>query len=397
MTRRRTPAKVDNSAAIHAGIAALARRNTTALIAIATQCFAPDLGGVEILMTGLADQLSQSGHEVEVFADHIRARGVAELNRPYPIHRFGSLRPIRRFMKRRAIARVIESHGAARIFADSWKSVAAAPADSAPIAVLAHGTEFPPGASLEKARRINAALKRVRCIVASSRYTAGLVARFMDGVEAQIMVVNPPIPELPVAQTASLAQMDAAIAGRGPVLCTLARLEPRKGVDAVLRALPALLKRHPGLVYLVAGAGDDDDRLRALAAELGVAHCVAFLGPVTDIASKAALLTRSNVYAMPSRRMGNSVEGFGISYVEAAWYGVPSVAGNDGGAADAVEDDKTGLLCDGANDESVRAALSRLLDDEALARNFGAAAARKARAEHTWAAALPRYLAAIGG
>src|SRR5471032_2947426 len=119
MTRRRTPAKVDNSAAIHAGIAALARRNTTALIAIATQCFAPDLGGVEILMTGLADQLSQSGHEVEVFADHIRARGVAELTRPYPIHRFGSLRPIRRFMKRRAIARVIESRGAARIFADS--------------------------------------------------------------------------------------------------------------------------------------------------------------------------------------------------------------------------------------------------------------------------------------
>jgi phosphatidylinositol alpha-1,6-mannosyltransferase len=367
------------------------------LIAIATQCFGPDLGGVEILMTGLADQLSLNGQDVAVFADHVRSKGTAELTRPYPIHRFGSVRPLRRFMKRRALARAIEDQGVSGIFADSWKSVAATPANSPPIAVLAHGTEFPPEPSPEKARRINAALKRVRAIVASSRYTAGLVANFMHGVEAQVIVVNPPIAELPVALPAWLAEMDAAIAGRGPVLSTLARLEPRKGVDAVLRALPALRERHPRLVYLVAGGGADLERLRALATELRVADCVVFLGPVNDIAKKAALLTRSDIYAMPSRRMGNSVEGFGISYVEAAWYGVPSVAGNDGGAADAVLDNNTGLLCDGANNDEVRAALSRLLDDRALARRFGAAAADRARAQHTWAAALPRYLAAIGG
>jgi phosphatidylinositol alpha-1,6-mannosyltransferase len=366
------------------------------LIAIATQCFGPDIGGIEILMTGLADHLSGGGRDVAVFADHVRSHGMAELSRPYPIHRFGSLRPIRRFMKRRAIARASESSGVTGIFADSWKSVAATPDHVGPIAVLAHGTEFPLDATPERTRRINGALKRVRAIVASSRYTASLVAPFMQGVEAQVLVVNPPIADLPVAEPAPLANIDAAIAGRGPVLSTIARLEPRKGVDCVLRALPALLERHPHLVYLVAGSGADDERLRALAVELGVAHCLVFLGAVTDVAKKAALLTRSDVYAMPSRRVGNSVEGFGISYVEAAWYGVPSIAGNDGGAADAVVDNSTGLLCDGANDDAVRAALGRLLDDKAFAKSLGAAAAHYARAEHTWAAALPRYLAAIG-
>lgn len=366
------------------------------MIAIATQCFSPDLGGIEILMTGLADHLSRHGLEIEVFADHIRTEGAAELARPYPIHRFGSIRPVRRLMKRGALARALAEKGVTGLFADSWKSVAAIPADAAPVAVLAHGTEFPLDASAARTRRINEALRRARFVVASSHYTAGLVAPFMEEVAAQIVVINPPIAALPVAEPAALAEIDAAIAGRGPVIASLARFEPRKGIDSVLRALPALRENHPDLIYLVAGAGADLARLRALAARLRVEDRVVFLGEIVDIGKKAALLTRSDVYAMPSRRVGASVEGFGISYVEAAWYGVPSLAGDDGGSADAVVNERTGLICDGANDDAVRAALSRLLDDEALRKRLGAAAAERARATQTWAAALPRYLAAIG-
>jgi phosphatidyl-myo-inositol dimannoside synthase len=365
------------------------------LIAIATQCFSPDLGGIEMLMTGLADHLALADLDVEVFADHVRSRQAADFQRPYPVHRFGSIRPLRRWMKRRALAQAALGAGVSAIFADSWKSIAAAPANGAPIAVLAHGTEFPPGASPAKARRINMALRRARSIVASSHYTAGLVADFMAGVAAPILVINPPIPSLPAAQPEALARIDAAIAGRGPVIATLARLEPRKGVDAVLRALPALRGTHPGLVYLVAGAGADLARLQGMAGQLGAADAVVFLGQVTDPQAKAALLTRSDVYAMPSRRVGNSVEGFGISYVEAAWYGVPSLAGEDGGSADAVLNGKTGLLCDGADDAAVLGALTRLLGDEAWRQDFGAAAGDFARTL-TWSAALPRYLAAIG-
>jgi phosphatidylinositol alpha-1,6-mannosyltransferase len=367
------------------------------LIAIVTQCFGPDLGGIEILMTGLADHLSKNGERIEVFADHIRSSGLAELARPYPIHRFGSIRPLRRGMKLAAIARIMTENDVSGLFADSWKSVAAIPLGAAPIAVLAHGTEFPPDASPARARRINAALKRSRAIIASSRYTASLVAPFMQGVEAKIVVINPPIAELPAAEPAAIAEIDAAIAGRAPVLTTLARLEPRKGVDSVLRALPALRARHPGVVYLIAGAGDDLARLQTLARQLGVEDCVVFLGEVVDIGKKAALLMRSDVYAMPSRRVGASVEGFGISYVEAAWYGAPSLAGGDGGSADAVLHDRTGLICEAADDDAVRQALSRLLDDPDFRLRLGAAAAAETRDARTWAAALPRYLATLGG
>ena len=346
------------------------------MIVLATQCFSPDPGGIESLMTGLADHLAQDGRAVAVFADHIRSPGLAELARPYPIRRFGALRPLRRAMKRRAIARAIAAEGVAGAFADSWKSVGATPA---------------------RAARIRDALARVAVVIASSHYTAALVEPFTRGARTRVVVINPPVADLPAAEPAALAALDAAIAGRGPVVATLARLEPRKGVDSVLRALPALGLRHPGLVYCVGGAGADLARLQALAADLGVADRVVFLGQIDDLATKAALLTRADIHAMPSRRVGASVEGFGIAYVEAAWYGAPSIAGDDGGSADAVVHERTGLVCDGASADSVAAALARLLDDADLRRRLGAEAAAQARARHSWAAALPRYLAAIGG
>ena len=70
---------------------------------------------------------------------------------------------------------------------------------------------------------------------------------------------------------------------------------------------------------------------------------------------KNALVAKSNIFVMPSVIHKKSVEGFGIAYVEAAQYGIPSIGGKDGGAADAIEhlDDiyssKTGLICDGNN------------------------------------------------
>ena len=371
------------------------QRATAARVAVITQCFGPDLGGIEVLMTSLADALAASGQAVEVFADHIRRPGAAELARSYPIRRFGGWRPIRRWAKRRALGAEGDP-GFRGVFADSWKSVAAAPPGVGPIAVLAHGTEFPAAPSAHKARRIAAALSRARTVIASSQFTASRVVPYLTGASTEVVVINPPPPPLPEPSTAALAEIRKLVAGRRPVVATLARLEPRKGVDAVIAALPRLKARHPDLVYLVGGAGDDLERLRHLAAARGVADDVVFLGPVTDPQTKAALLTHCDVYAMPSRNVGNSVEGFGIAYVEAAWFGRPSLAGVAGGASDVVRNGETGLLCDGRDPEAVAQALERLLDDDAARVRMGAAAAELARARFSWAHALPRYLAALG-
>ncbi len=370
-----------------------ARPTGFALFAIVTQCFGPDLGGVEALMTGLADALAAAGERIEVFAD--RAHSAGPFARPYPVQRFGLVRPVRRRMKRQAIAAAAATHDFTGIFADSWKSVEAIPPLDAPIAVLAHGMELPRDASPRKAARIAAAFRRARTIVANSAYTAELARRFVNGGAPPILVAPPPIPPQVEPTPEALAAIDKLIAGRGPVLATLARLEPRKGVDATLRALPAILGAFPQAVYLIGGAGPDLVRLRRLAAAAGVAKSAHFLGRV-DEAHKAALLARADLFAMPTRREGNSVEGYGIAFIEAAWRGKAALAGRAGGASDAVIDGVTGLICDGDDDLAVLGALRRLLEDEALRKKLGAAAEKRARAELSWPAALPRYLAALG-
>lgn len=365
------------------------------MIIIATQCFGPDVGGIEAVMTGLADELSRSGRELTVFADRIRTPGAVEPLRSYPVRRFALWRPLRRPAKRAAIAQAARRIAVAGAFADSWKSVSALPQGVGPITVLAHGSEFPATANIWKAWRINRAFRRCAAIVASSHFTAQRLEPYLDGVAAKIEVVNPPIPQLPEAREAALADMDALIVGRRPVLATLARLEPRKGIDAVLRGLPSLRAKHPRLIYFVAGAGADLARLKQMTRHLLLETCVFFLGEVTDPQVKAALLTRSDLHVMPSRRVGNSVEGFGISYAEAGWYGVPSVAGANGGAGDAVIDGVTGAICRGDDDQDVLRAISRLLEAPDQARAMGVAAAELARAKMTWDVALPRYVATL--
>ena len=347
-------------------------------------------------MTGLADALRQQGGEVAVYADRVRAPGAGELQRRYPIHRFALWRPIRRLMKRRIIAQALAQTETTGVFTDSWKSVSAVPRGAGPIVTLAHGSEFPQRASIIKRWRINRALRRCKAIVASSNYTADLLAPFLDGVKAKVLVVNPPIPPLPEAQAPALAEVDALIAGRSPVVATLARLEARKGVDQVLQAIAALREEFPQLVYLIAGAGPDMARLKRLTRSLSIEDRVAYMGEIVDPQKKAALLTRCDLYAMPSRRVGNSVEGFGISYVEAGWYGVASIGGDNSGAGDAIIDSATGYICRGEADADVRRPIAQLLRDATLRREFGGAAAILARQKFTWAASLPRYLAALG-
>jgi phosphatidylinositol alpha-1,6-mannosyltransferase len=67
---------------------------------------------------------------------------------------------------------------------------------------------------------------------------------------------------------------------------------------------------------------------------------------------------------MPSRIEGTSVEGFGISYIEAASYGIPSIAGKDGGTADAIQDNKTGILCNGNDHAEIYDALKRIIENK---------------------------------
>ena len=181
----------------------------------------------------------------------------------------------------------------------------------------------------------------------------------------------------------------------GPFVSTLARLVPRKGVDTLLRALPALIARHPGLQCLVAGDGPDASRLVKLAGELGVSAHVEFVGRVPEERMNA-LYAASDLFVLLSRveQGGSDVEGFGLVLLEAQAAGCPVITTREGGMPDAIVPDVTGLLVDARDPAAVAAQAGALLADGERLRAMSLAAQSHARTQ-TWDATASQVLAAI--
>ncbi|MFJ2647001.1 glycosyltransferase family 4 protein [Streptomyces sp. NPDC087420] len=134
-----------------------------------------------------------------------------------------------------------------------------------------------------------------------------------------------------------------------PVVVCVSRLVPRKGQDTLIRAMPAILSSVPDAVLLIVGGGPYESALRRLARSSGVAESVRFTGAV-PWSELPAHFGAGDVFAMPcrTRRGGLDVEGLGIVYLEASATGLPVIAGDSGGAPDAVLEGETGWVVPGA-------------------------------------------------
>ncbi len=151
-----------------------------------------------------------------------------------------------------------------------------------------------------------------------------------------------------------------------PVVVCVSRLVPRKGQDTLILALPRVLSRVPDAVLLIVGGGPYRGDLERLARQTGVSGSVRFTGPVPG-AELPAHYGAGDVFAMPcrTRRGGLDVEGLGIVYLEASATGLPVVAGDSGGAPDAVLDGETGwVVRGGAVEESANRIIALLRDPE---------------------------------
>ena len=113
-----------------------------------------------------------------------------------------------------------------------------------------------------------------------------------------------------------------------------------------------LKPNFPKIKYISVGFGEEENNLLKLTRELNLEKEVTFLKNI-DYNLKIALIAEANLFLMPSRIEKKSVEGFGISFIEAASYGVGSIGGKDGGASDAISHNKTGLICDGNDLNSI--------------------------------------------
>lgn len=157
-----------------------------------------------------------------------------------------------------------------------------------------------------------------------------------------------------------------------PVVVCVSRLVPRKGQDTLIRAMPRILAAEPDAVLLIVGGGPCERDLRRLAEETGVAASVHFTGAV-PWSELPAHYGAGDVFAMPcrTRRGGLDVEGLGIVYLEASATGLPVVAGDSGGAPDAVLDGETGWVVRGEDPDESADRITTLLADPELRRRMG--------------------------
>ncbi|HYT05865.1 MAG TPA: glycosyltransferase family 4 protein [Gemmatimonadales bacterium] len=263
-----------------------------------------------------------------------------------------------------------------------------------PYGVIVHGTEL----LLLEAKMRRSRFKRwtarellggAAVVVANSRWTADLARSVLTALDrpalaAAVRVVplgttpdrfRPGVDPRPVRERYGL--------DGGPWLLTVSRLDWHKGIDTVIKALPAVRAALPGVRYAVAGVGTVRPHFERLVADCGVGDAVRFLGFVGD-AELPALYNAVDLYVGASRRVDLLAEGFGIALVEASACGLAVVGGRSGGVPDAVRDGETGILVDADDPAAVAGGIARLLGDAALRRRMGAAGRRAVEAYYNW-------------
>ena len=356
---------------------------------LVTNDFPPRPGGIQQYLHNLATR--QPAGSLVVYASTYRGAAKFDAEQPFEVVRedTGILLPTAKVARR--AAELARAYGCDRV----WFGAAA------PLGLLAQGLRRRAGieraiavthghevgwAALPGARTLLRRIgrgndvvtylteyQRVRLLKVLSGLT--VLRRLAPGVNADDY--SPTVDGSPVRARYGLA-------GRPVVVC-VSRLVPRKGQDTLIRALPAIRRRVPGAALLLVSGGPYRADLARLARETGVANDVILTGAVgwEELPSHYAA---GDVFAMPcrTRRAGLDVEGLGIVYLEASATGLPVVAGDSGGAPEAVLDGETGFVVGGRDVDRVADRIAMLLADGALAARMGAAGRAWVDREWRW-------------
>lgn len=263
-----------------------------------------------------------------------------------------------------------------------------------PYGVVVHGTELlllehKIGKSRFKRWTASGLVTGATVLAANSSWTAALARRVYEQLERPDLAARVQVVPLGTEPKQFRPGIDTREVRRryglegSPWLLTVARLEWHKGIDTMIRALPAIRAIHPGVRYAVAGTGPRGDELARIAGQSGVHHAVKFLGFVPE-ADLPALYNAADLYVGASRLHDLLAEGFGISLVEASACGLAVVGGRSGGVPDAVRDGETGILVNPDDPQAVAAGINQLLGDDELRKRLGVAGRKAVETFYNW-------------
>jgi phosphatidylinositol alpha-1,6-mannosyltransferase len=359
---------------------------------VITNDFPPRAGGIQAFVHGVL--LQQSADSVVVYAPAWKRSARFDAEQPFPVirHRTSLMLPEPTVLAR--ARQIAEEFGCTRVLFG-----AAAPLGllaprlrsqgMGPIVAMTHGHEAAwattPGARAVL-RSIGDAVDTVTYL---GEYTRGRIAsalrpgaaarmrRLVPGVD--IGAFNPSVRPDGLALRERLGLADR------PVVVCVSRLMPRKGQDTLIGALPRVHRQVPDAALLIVGGGPYRSRLESMVATSGLADSVVFTGTVPWEALPRHYAA-GDVFAMPcrTRNRGWDVEGLGIVYLEAGAIGLPVVAGDSGGAPDAVVDGTTGHVVNGRDVEQVADRLIELLGNPAGASRMGEQGRSWVEREWSW-------------
>ncbi len=366
-----------------------------------TEDFPPREGGLQIWAFQLASNFYDLAGPITVLARKaIRKNRAFDRGQRFPIWRMGGHDWSRYGPLYVAyyLAKFLLSQGIKPVvYATHWK-VGLVPAllgslVGMKVLIGAHGREILKEKKPSRRQLIRLAFRCAHRGIAVSRYTRQLliqlgvspwkVAFVPNGVDARVF--------RPAEKSAALLRR-YGLEGK-KIILTLARLVAHKGQDQVIKALPQVVRRVPQAVYVLAGQGGDESRLRELARSLHVQDRCIFTGYV----SEKELVDHYNladVYIMASREINQEgdVEGFGITFLEAGACQKPVIGGCSGGISDAVLDGRTGILVDPMDVNQIAAALIRLLSDESYAHGLGQRGRQRILETLQWRHIAERFL-----
>ena len=359
------------------------------MIIILTQCFPSRVGGIETLMYDIALNLSLK-HDVKVLADQQDSAKDLEFdknNKNFSILRFKGLKFLRKRKKFNQLKNICSSNNIEAVITDSWKSLELPinflKEKKIPIISLVHGNEIIIKNDNHH-KRIKKVLELANALVVNSSYTKNLLSKISENFK-KIEVIYPG-----VKSTKNIIEQAIDLDDSYPTLLTLARLEKRKGHSYILKSIFNLKKIYPDIQYIIAGEGDQLENIKKEIKNYNLESNVKLVGTINEN-QKKFIFSKTDIMIMPTidETHANSIEGFGIAYIEAAQYGIPSIASNVGGTPEAVLHNKTGLIINNFNelDESIK----NLVENKQNRIELGQNAKNRAENELIWEKQVVKY------